>query len=451
MKIRYLFAGLLLMVLLVFLVPRFLLPGEEPKEPSEMNIFFPGGKGVDIEALIALEFDTPPDPDSLDGRFIIHPEVPGQVTVDGERVVFIPDVPLAYDTRYLVTLTEGVRDLVGNILEHPFEGEFITKPKPPLTIFALGNIFLDAGLNEGFTEFGPPYPFGHIKDMLNGGDVVFANVAGPVSDLGTPLASKEHTFRATPSFVESLGQAGINLVSLANAHSMDYGQEAMQETMALLTESGLRHAGTGKDIEEAHEGAILEVEGYKVALLAYTDAEAVSSRYRSLWQAGEEAGGTAFTDDPKRITADIEGMRAQADLVLVSFHFAASEDGVTLEQEELARLAVDAGAAMVFGHHAQGSQGVDIYKGAPILYNLGNVAPCTLTGFAAGAPGFIFQAEYQAGSVISAALIPLQGEKEPYVPKGEELAGALWSLEKRIRNDSLAYESKEGLIHLELD
>ncbi len=421
--VKLLFVVLLASVLLAFWLPRFFVPEDDfTEQPLEFVGFFPAGEGVDIETLITLELGDLPDPATLEGRFSIYPEIPGQLTVDGSSILFIPSMPLDYHTRYLVTVTEGVRSLLGHVVEEAFTLEFTTKSRPPLKIYAVGDIMLDQLTNQRLKEYDPAYPFDRVRDILRQGDVVFGNLESPISQRGEALPGKRYAFRAAPFAVESLVDGGVNMVSLANNHIMDYGPEAMEDTLDILTEHGIHHAGAGRNMDAAHAGTIMEVKGYKVGLLAYTDDFAVPARYRSLWQAGEAEGGAALIHDRERIREDILRLRPETDVLLVSFHWGREYTyKITQEQRQLAYLAVDAGADMVLGHHPHVPQGVEIYRGKPIAYSLSNFVFYPFKSYPETQDTFILGAEFSQGDIISVSLLPLRGgNSQPYQPEGGE-------------------------------
>ena len=117
----------------------------------------------------------------------------------------------------------------------------------------------------------------------------------------------------------------------------------------------------------------MESKGYRVALLAYTDDFAVPTQHRSFWRAAEQKPGAALLHDHNQIKADIERLRPAADLVLVSFHWGYEyTSNVAAEQQKLGRLAIDAGADLVLGHYPHVPQGIEIYRGKPIVYSPSN-------------------------------------------------------------------------------
>jgi poly-gamma-glutamate synthesis protein (capsule biosynthesis protein) len=94
-------------------------------------------------------------------------------------------------------------------------------------------------------ENGGEAVFTHVRPLLETAHLTFVNLEGPLSDKGTRAAWKEYTFRGRPAMIDGLVSAGIDVVSLANNHSNDYGTAALLDTIARLDEAGVHHAGAG--------------------------------------------------------------------------------------------------------------------------------------------------------------------------------------------------------------
>ena len=212
--------------------------------------------------------------------------------------------------------------------------------------------------------------FARIHPWLDGADLRFANLEGPLSDQrgetvkpGQPLV-----FTGPPAGAEALARAGFSLVSTANNHAWDYGEPALLETLALLDRAGVRHAGTGPSREASRRAEILDVGGFRVAFLAVTD----------IWNDGalarHPADAFVARADPLEIAAAVRAAREGADAVLVSYHGGEEyRDGPLPRTREIFHAAIDAGATAVLGHHPHVVQGVEWYRGRPILYSMGNL------------------------------------------------------------------------------
>jgi poly-gamma-glutamate synthesis protein (capsule biosynthesis protein) len=226
-----------------------------------------------------------------------------------------------------------------------------------------GQVLLKAPSTDFFTA---------LRPWLDAADVRFANLEGPLSDQRgeTQRPGQQLVFTGPPEGAPALARARFDVVSTANNHAWDYGEPALRETLALLDRAGVRHAGTGVDREAAHRAAIVEVEGLRVAVLAVTD----------IWNDGllarHPADAFVARADGETLAASVRALReaGAADAVVVSYHGGAEYADAPLSRTTaILHAAVDAGADAVVGHHPHVVQGVEWYRGRPILYSLGNL------------------------------------------------------------------------------
>jgi gamma-polyglutamate biosynthesis protein CapA len=242
-----------------------------------------------------------------------------------------------------------------------------SKSKPQeLRVAAVGDIMLGGTAAMELVNFGYDYPFVYVGDLLRAADVTFGNLEGPLTRRGS-AQSKQYVFRSPPELVApALARAGFDVVSLANNHTLDYGVEGLHDTIQGLERAGIRYAGAGDNLAAARKPAMLNANGTRVALLAY------SLTFPEEFWAAANRPGTAFGHEDQ-VRADVATARGQADVVLVSFHWG-QEGSVELRpyQRKLGHAAIDAGAAAVFGHHPHVLQGIEQYRGGVILYSLGN-------------------------------------------------------------------------------
>ncbi|MCR4300276.1 MAG: CapA family protein [Sulfuricaulis sp.] len=242
-------------------------------------------------------------------------------------------------------------------------------PPKEIRIAAVGDIMLGGTATPELRKFGYDYPFEKTQDILKQGQIVFGNLEGPLTDAGEPATSKQYVFRSPPDKVApALARAGFNVVSLANNHTLDYGPEGLVDTRAALDKAGIGYVGAGRNLAEARQPLYMVADGVTVAFLAY------SLTFPQEFWAGSDRSGTAFGHE-RHVRADVAAARAQADIVMVSFHW--GQEGKTElrdYQVELARVAIDSGASAVLGHHPHILQGVERYNHGVILYSLGNFA-----------------------------------------------------------------------------
>lgn len=237
-----------------------------------------------------------------------------------------------------------------------------------IVIHAVGDIMLAGRATAALTRTGYDHPFAAVSPILRQGDVTIGNLEAPVARTGTEFRSKRFRFRSDPALVPALQRAGFTILTLANNHILDFGPQALSETIAHLERQGLGHAGAGADLAAARKEAVQTVNGRRVAVLAYSLTQPTA------FFAGSDRPGTA----PGRahfFAEDIVRAKSRADYVVVSFHWGGElETRPKAYQVAAARRAIDAGADLVIGHHPHVLQGIERYGSGVIFYSLGNFA-----------------------------------------------------------------------------
>ncbi|HAN20720.1 MAG TPA: capsule biosynthesis protein [Clostridiales bacterium] len=208
-----------------------------------------------------------------------------------------------------------------------------------------------------------------IIDIMKSVDIMTANNEFALSLRGSPINGKTYTFRASPSKADIWHEMGVDVVSLANNHVFDYGEDAFLDTLDTLDAAGIKRMGAGRNIDEAGKPVYYIINGYKIALLAATRAE------KNIFtpEATETSGGVMYTYDSTKFCKEIKEAKAQSDFVIINVHWG-YELTTQLETAQLTmgKEYIDSGADLIIGHHAHTLQGIDSYKGKVICYNLGN-------------------------------------------------------------------------------
>ncbi len=235
-------------------------------------------------------------------------------------------------------------------------------PKALTLVFA-GDVMLDDG--PGASVAAGEDPLAHVAALFEGADLRVANLECPIATTGVEVP-KPWTFRASPAVLPVV-ERHFDVVSLANNHSGDFGDEALVETLALLDAAGVPHAGAGRDLAEAHVPRVLEVGGRRVALVACNEF------LPRAFEADAGSPGVAWCEE-EQVLGDVAAARATgADLVLPFLHWGwEGEPKPSERQRDLAHRLIDAGADAVIGGHPHIVQDPEIYEGHLILYSLGN-------------------------------------------------------------------------------
>jgi poly-gamma-glutamate synthesis protein (capsule biosynthesis protein) len=240
--------------------------------------------------------------------------------------------------------------------------------KEPFSLLFVGDIMMNRGV-EGVIqkEAGGnwDFPFQFIAGDLRNADVTFANLEGPVSDKGVDKHNL-YSFRMDPGIIESIKDAGVDVVSLANNHVGDWGREAFEDTMRRLRRASVQYAGAGWNKAEAISATSFDVKGKRVGYLAFSDVGPTGLA------AGDAASGIAIAS-VEVVQSAVRQAKEANDILVVSFHFGDEyQQNPSKRQRTLARAAIDAGARIVVGHHPHVVQSVEEYDGGVIMYSLGN-------------------------------------------------------------------------------
>jgi len=243
----------------------------------------------------------------------------------------------------------------------------------------------------------PECAFDYVAPILREADITFFQNERHYSrreeeDIPTEGGFTEAT---TPEHAQSLKLGGFDVVSFASNHCMDAGAQVMLETVDVLKKLGFAVIGVGKNIEEARKPAIIERKGTKVAFLGYASvirsgysagperAGCVPMRAWTLYHQADYQPGTPpqiltfpYRDDLEAVIDDVKKAKAQADVVAVSFHWGVHlyHAAIATYQKEVAHAVIDAGADIILGHHPHLLKGIEVYKGKPIFYSMGNFA-----------------------------------------------------------------------------
>jgi poly-gamma-glutamate capsule biosynthesis protein CapA/YwtB (metallophosphatase superfamily) len=278
-----------------------------------------------------------------------------QVARPDGRFAFRVRVP-ATPRRYAVAVaSEGERTGAGSLRVRP------------VRLAAGGDVTLGDGVATAIRQYGPRWPWRSVAPVLRAADIAVVNLETCVSTRGRPWPGKEFTFRGTPRSLRTAARfAGVDVGSLANNHSLDYGRVAFADTLAYARRSGIHTIGGGANLRKARKPAVLGRGGLRIAFLGFSDVRPPG------FDAGPGRSG-ATPAFPKYIRADMRQATAGADVVVVYFHWGIELDrSPTARQKFLARVALRAGASVVLGAHPHVLQPRERRGNRFVAWSLGN-------------------------------------------------------------------------------
>lgn len=236
----------------------------------------------------------------------------------------------------------------------------------PVTLIATGDICLADSIAARCARSGRGWPFDPMRRALQGADIAVGNLECVLARGGRPIPNKRFALRGDPSGALALREAGFDLVTLANNHSLDFGKPALVEMLGNLAHAAVPSCGAGRNRSEAHTLRILTVRGLRVGFLAYL------GMFPPPLPLPAREPGVAMADIPP-LQADIRAARPQVDILIVALHAGIERRrSPSPRQQSIAHAAIDAGADMVIGHHPHVVQPMERYRGRPIVYSLGN-------------------------------------------------------------------------------
>jgi poly-gamma-glutamate synthesis protein (capsule biosynthesis protein) len=211
-----------------------------------------------------------------------------------------------------------------------------------------------------------------IAPTLQAADVAVGNLETAIGTGGSPWPGKEFTFRAPPAALDALRSAGFDAVSMANNHGLDFGPDALAESIAAKRAQPPGFViGIGGDEDEAYTPFTTTVRGQRIAVIGAT--QVIGDSMIPAWTATTSQPGLASAKRVERLVEEVRRARAGADTVVVFLHWGIEKETCPSgDQTALAARLVEAGADVIVGGHAHRVQGAGRLGGALVGYGLGN-------------------------------------------------------------------------------
>ena len=297
-----------------------------------------------------------------------------------------------------------------------------------------------------------------VFDFVGAADFAVGNFEIPLTRKGNPL-EKLLNIRADPTIANSFSVLGLDVVTVANNHSVDYGWEGLSETVSTLRETGLRVVGAGDTIVQAQRPEIAEVAGKKIGIIAFScllptgmaaspDRPGISpihihtsyeiDSYYQMEEPGDisvvQVRTQTRSSDLALAVSAVKALKQRCDIAVVTIHwgFGSGED-LAEYQHPLAKSLIDAGADVIHGHHPHAIHAIGFYKNRPIFFSLGTLvgqqvfleaSPAVKALWAGMSPdGYVATLTISNDGDIAVEMIPttLDSDRLPRIATGTDL------------------------------
>lgn len=243
---------------------------------------------------------------------------------------------------------DGVTSYFSVVFGKTNNKEFFEKGK---TVLLVGDIMLGRGVESLIKKNSVIYPFQKINHFLKGVDIVFGNLEGPIVKKPQNFSLNSLKFNFSPKVVDGLSWANFSVLSLANDHILDRGENGLKETKQFLKEKNINFVGDPIKCTDDYS-----FKKNDIVFLAFNKT-------------------SSFSCSDEEIINTIKLIRTSSpeSFLIVSIHWGEEyQEEISFSQRELAHKIIEAGADTIVGHHPHIVQNIEIYKGKPIFYSLGN-------------------------------------------------------------------------------
>lgn len=259
------------------------------------------------------------------------------------------------------------------VFANPFSSDgkanVLSQPKGNLSISMTGDVMFGRKTPAVLSD----NPYRYVSDVIGQSDLLVVNTENPFTTSSNAV-KPDVPLKADPSYIKYVNGTNYTVVSAnANNHVFDYGIDGMQDSIKNLDSANIAHIGAGNNKAEATKPFTMEKNGHNITVFNFMDSENFAEYSQEvLPKATDTSAGFAAWDDeesPKQIAQ----AKNNSDFVIVYMHYGNEYSRSPNEnQEKISHKSIDAGADAVVGSHAHVTQGVEMYNGRPIFYNLGN-------------------------------------------------------------------------------
>jgi poly-gamma-glutamate synthesis protein (capsule biosynthesis protein) len=227
------------------------------------------------------------------------------------------------------------------------------------------------GVDSAINSYGADYVMKDIKRVLKPADVAFFNAEGPYSNTGTAATWKDVYFRGNPRLVPAMAKAGVDVVTMANNHCLDYGSAALLDSIRRFNANDIEVVGAGKNYSAAWKMRFVERDGVKVGFMGWTDI--MPPGFAATKTGAGAAVGPTWSGSAN-VSKSIRAAAKKVDILVASYHWGIEGQHYPIGQQiQEAHAAIDAGADLVMSHHPHYLQGIERYHGGLIMYSFGDL------------------------------------------------------------------------------
>lgn len=292
------------------------------------------------------------------------------------------------------------------------------KTNEPIELLFVGDILMDWSTKETMNQKGVDYPFFHVKKEISAADIAVANLENPLTTRDDTFKDQNqlYNFKSNPEHIQGVINAGFDLVSLANNHALDYGQEGLVDTIETLKENKLDYIGVGKTKEEAFQAKEYQLKGKKIKIMS-ASRFVPSAGWYSFHKRTKAAIAGAY--DLDYLVQKVKEEKEQTDFLVLFLHWGVEKTTTPAEYQKVyVKQLVEAGVDAIIGSHPHWLQGFEYYEGVPVAYSLGNfLFPNYVNGNAAETGLLTLRLE---NNRVSMKFKPYQIKNDQIVPLSKE-------------------------------
>lgn len=252
----------------------------------------------------------------------------------------------------------------------------------PISIVFGGDTQFSGSTLTAVKNHGAAYPFSYVKKDLQSADYAVLNLETSITNLPDSYRdrSQRYNFKAPASVLSGIKQSGVDLISIANNHALDYGQQGLLDTMKSINNAGLSYMGAGKTMKEAFSARTVIIKGKRIKFIAATRFAPSSSQFT--FKSSTKAGvAGAYQLDP--LIKAIQNEKKNADYIVLYLHWGVEKSSkpAAYEWDYLKRIVKETDVDAIIGSHPHVLQGFTYYpkksktgsvKYVPVAFSLGN-------------------------------------------------------------------------------